>query len=99
MTTNLEKTPGSLASGYRSTLVSIDILMTELDKLQILGKLPPNERLDQAFTGIFVAMKLGSIHFPSLLLKGSRDVPEDPCPMCSHSKKTVIDLVTIAKEI
>lgn len=81
----LEKTPGSLASGYRSTLVSVDLLMRALNELQEKGALPASKDLDQAIGGIMVALKLGLLHFPSLVLKASREVPENPCPMCSAS--------------
>lgn len=83
--TNLEKQPGSLASGYRSTLVSVDILMRALNDLAAAGTLPPSKDLDQALGGIMVALKLGNLHFPSLLLKAAKEVPENPCPMCGKA--------------
>jgi len=74
--------PGSIVSSYRETVKSIDILCRALNNMQAAGELPSDRALDSALGCVFGALKLASLHFPSLRLAGMLHVPEDPCPLC-----------------
>ncbi len=60
----MENQPGSLASGYKSTLRALHILLMELDRMERGNQLSKNLALDNAVFGAIVAMKLGATHFP-----------------------------------
>jgi hypothetical protein len=66
--TNLEDVNGSLAHGYKTTLVTLDNLLQALNTLEAAGKLPDDGKLTDALLASMVAMRLGQLHFPALEL-------------------------------
>lgn len=64
--TNMDEVTGSLASGYKQTLIALHTLLMRLDKLASDGKLPKDSKLDAAMLGAMTAVSLGSCHFPQV---------------------------------
>lgn len=64
--TKMEDISGSLAHSYKSTLMTMHLLLFQLNRLETEGKLPANGALTDRITGAIVAMRLGLLHFPDL---------------------------------
>lgn len=62
--------PGSLASGYKLTLETLDRLMLLLNALQIKGQLPTigilSQKIDAEIQSALITIRLGQLHFPDM---------------------------------